>query len=128
MHDVVGDASGELDVVAQAELVAQRDELVEAVTGAHQREGDVGAAELVNDDVGRAQDVVDAVLRSHHADVRREMAAATAAFRVCVPAPQLLGVGAGAHDGDVIAVASARGSSRRARTTRWLRSRGAAVR
>ena len=122
MHDVVRDASGELDVVAEAELVAQRDELVEAVAAAHQREGDVGAPELVNDLVGGAQDIVDAVLRSHDADVRHEMRAARdGASRIGSPATQLLGVGTGAYDGDVVRVAAARGSSRRVRTTRWSR-------
>ena len=34
---------------AEAELVAQRDHLVEGVTATHQRERDVGPAELVDD-------------------------------------------------------------------------------
>ena len=44
---LVRHAAGELDVVAEPELVAQRHEVVEAVAAAHQRERDVGAAELV---------------------------------------------------------------------------------
>ena len=41
-------------MVAQAELVAQGDELVVAVAGAHEGERDVVAAQLVDDVVGRA--------------------------------------------------------------------------
>ena len=75
---VVRHPAGELDVVAEPELVAQRDDVVEAVTAAHQRERDVGAPELVHDVIGRADDDVDAVLRSHHADVGDQVAVAAA--------------------------------------------------
>ena len=66
--DVVRHPAGELDVVREVELVAERDELVEAVAGPDQREADVVASELVDDDVGRPHDEVDAVLRSHDAE------------------------------------------------------------
>ena len=48
--DLVGRPAGELHVTGQAELVAQRHQVVEAVARADQGEGDVVAAQLVHDD------------------------------------------------------------------------------
>ena len=70
--------AGELDVPGQAQLVAQRHQLVEAVARADQREGDVVAAELVHHDVGGPHHDVHAVLRAHDADVRGQVPAAPA--------------------------------------------------
>ena len=85
----------------QPQLVAQCDQLVEAVTRADQRERDVVAAELVHDDGGRPHDDVDTVLRAHDADVRGQVTAAPAQLRVGRAAAQLFRVGARADDRDV---------------------------
>ena len=66
---LVGRPAGELHVPGQAQLVAQGDQVVEAVPGADQREGDVVAPELVDHDVGGPHHDVDSVLRAHDADV-----------------------------------------------------------
>ena len=73
--------AGELHVTGQAELVPQRDQLVEAVARADQREGDVVAAELVDHDVGGPDHDVDPVLRAHDADVGHEEPAPPAQLR-----------------------------------------------
>ena len=82
-HDeLVRRPPGELHVARQAELVAQRHQVVEAVPGTDQREGDVVAAELVHHDVGGPHHDVDAVLRAHDADVGDEVPAAAAQLGV----------------------------------------------
>ena len=71
----------------QAQLVAQRHQLVEAVARADQRERDVVAAELVHHDVGGPHHDVDAVLRPHDADVGGQEPAAAAQLGVVRAAP-----------------------------------------
>ena len=85
----------------EPQLIAQRHQVVEAVARADQGEGDVVAAELVHDDVGGPHHDVDAVLRAHDADVGGQEPAAPAQVGVRLAAPQPLGVGSGADDGDV---------------------------
>ena len=74
--------AGELHVAGQAQLVPQRHQVVEAVALADQREGDVVAAHLMHHDVGGPHHDVDAVLRSHDADVGGEEPPAPAQLRV----------------------------------------------
>ena len=58
--------------------VAQRDQVVEGVAVAHEHRLHVVAAEVVAQARERAQRVVDAVLRAHHAEVADEVPAAPA--------------------------------------------------
>ena len=98
---LVGRPAGELDVPGQAQLVAQRHQVVEAVARADQGEGDVVAAELVHDDVGGPHSDVDAVLRAHDADVGGQEPAAPAQVGVRLAAPQPLRIRSGPDDRDV---------------------------
>ena len=98
---LVGRPPGELDMSGQAQFVAQRDQLVEAVARADQREGDVVAAEFVHHDVSGPDHDVDPVLRSHDADVGGEELSPATLGRVGRAALAGVRVRAGADDGDV---------------------------
>ena len=94
--------AGEFHVAGQAQLVAQRDQVVKAIPGSDQRERDVVAVQFVHDHVGSPDDVVHAVLRPHDADVGGEEPAPPAQLGVGRAASQPLRIGPGAHDGDVL--------------------------
>ena len=85
----------------QAQLVTQCHQIVEAVSRADQREGDVIAAQLMDHDVRGPHHDVDSVLRAHDTDVRREETAAPAQLGTGLAAPQMLWIRAGADHRDV---------------------------
>ena len=71
---------------SSAELLAQRDHLVECIARTHENAVKVVSPELVAQQLQRPQGVVDAVLRAHHAQVREQVWLAAAQARRPAPA------------------------------------------
>ena len=88
-------------MIGEIEFVPQRHDLVVGVTGPHEGERDVLAAQHMDDVVGRTHCQVDPVLRSHHADVGHQVAATTAKPRDRSPPAQPVRVRSGPHHADV---------------------------
>ena len=63
--------------------MAQRDEVIEAITRSDEGEADVATPELVHNVIGHLQDEVHAILRPHHTQIGGEMGsgASEARFR-----------------------------------------------
>ena len=59
--------------VRKVEPVALSDQILEAIARSNQREADISTVEAVYDGVSQLQDEIDAILRSHHTDVRGQM-------------------------------------------------------
>ena len=70
----IGNSAGEGNELREIEVIAQGDQVLEAIARPDEREADVTTADLAHDDVGELQHEVDAILWSHHADVCNQIA------------------------------------------------------
>ncbi len=94
-------------MAGQLELVRQRHQLVEAVALADEREGDVLAPQLVDDDGGGPHHDVHPVLRPHDPDIGGQVLAAAPLGLIRLAALELARVGPGADDCNVRGVLAA---------------------